>query len=226
MTDEGIVGQRLRLGQQAAAGLAATLMLALATPAAAQQADTLPFRAGQWGAEFTASDFSGVGALRFSSPRNAWLIDVQGRFMRQSGNTSSLSRFEVVTDADVMQVRLGWRRYGTVAPRVVRHAGVGVLSTYASSKQSPGAFSVTRPFSLDASRVEFSAGVFAEVGAQWLITSNLGLGATWSANLQAGRADIERFTASGIGEPERAKTGVNTLSVTLGALAIRGTVYF
>ena len=126
------MGQTLSLGQQAAAGLAATLMLALATPAGAQQADTLPFRAGQWGAEFTASNFS----------------------------------------------------------------------------------------------VEFSASVFAEVGAQWLISPNLWLGATWSANLQAGRAVIERFSASGIGEPERAQTGVNTLNATLGALAIRGTVYF
>ena len=95
------------------------------------------------------------------------------------------------------------------------------------SEQSTGAFSVSPPFSLDASRSDCSAGVFAEVGAQWLITPNLGLGATWSADVQAGAAHIERFSAViGANEPERSKTKVSTLRGSLGVFGIRGTVYF
>ncbi len=108
-------------------GLVAGLVLAVPSPSGAQQVDSLPFRDGQWGAEFTAADFSGVGALRFTSSRSAWLIDVQGRFTRQSGDSDSPSRSETVSDPDALQLRLGWRRYGTLAPRVVRHVGVGVL---------------------------------------------------------------------------------------------------
>ena len=207
-------------------GLVAGLVLAVPSPSGAQQVDSLPFRAGQWGAEFTASDFSGVGALRFTSSRSAWLIDVQGRFTRQSGDSDSPSRYEIVSDSDALQLRLGWRRYGTLAPRVVRHVGVGVLGRYASSEQSPGAFSISAPFSFESTRSDYSAGAFAEVGAQWLITSNLGLGAIWSANVQAGRANLERLSATGFSGPERTRTGVNTRSATLGAFAIRGTVYF
>ncbi len=207
-------------------GMVVALTFAISSPSGAQRVDSLPFRAGQWGAEFTASDFSGVGALRFTSSRSAWLIDVQGRFTRQSGDSDSPSRFEIVSDSDALQLRLGWRRYGTVAPRVVRHVGFGVLGGYRSSEQSPGAFSISAPFSFESTRSDYSAGVFAEAGAQWLITSNLGLGATWSANVQAGRADLERVSTTGINELERSKTAVHTLSATLGAFAIRGTVYF
>ncbi len=95
----------------------------------------------------------------------------------------------------------------------------------ASSEQGPGAFSISAPFSFESTRADYSAGAFAEVGAQWLITSNLGLGATWSANVQAGRANLERLSATGFGGPERTRTAVNTLSATLGASAIRGTMY-
>ncbi len=68
-------GVQHRAGAQVA--LIATLTLAMAAFAGAQQVDSLPFRAGQWAAEFTTANFSLVGALRFTSPSNAWLIDVQ-----------------------------------------------------------------------------------------------------------------------------------------------------
>ena len=100
----------IRESVSALVGLVATLILAMATPAGAQQVDSLPFRAGQWGAEFTAADFRGVGVLRFTSPRHAWLIDVQGRFTRQSGDADQIEKFEVVTDSDALQLRVGWRR--------------------------------------------------------------------------------------------------------------------
>jgi len=141
----------------------------MTTRSGAQQVDSLPFRAGQWGAEFTAADFRGVGVLRFTSPRHAWLIDVQGRFTRQSGDADQIERFEVVTDSDALQLRVGWRRYGMLAPRVVRHVGFGVLGRYASSEQGSGAFSISPPFWFDASRLDYSVGAFAEVGAQWLM---------------------------------------------------------
>lgn len=215
-----------RAGLQA--GLIASLLGAwgaVATPAWAQQADSLPFRAGQWGVEFTAADFSGVGALRFTSPRHAWLIDAQGQFVRQNGDTDQLSRFETLVDSDALQLRLGWRRYTAMAPRVVRHVSVGVLGRYASSEQNPSAFQISPPFAFQSTTTR-SGGVFAEVGAQWMITPNLGLGAAWSANAQFGETKIERLSAAAGAQPVREKSTVNTLSGSLGGLSIRGTVYF
>lgn len=208
------------------AALVSVAVATTASPLAAQQADTLPFRAGQWGAEFTAANFSGVGLLRFSNPHRAWLVDVQGQVTRQSGGTNSLSSFDVVSDSEALQLRLGRRFYAPVAPRVVRHVGVGVLGRYASQDARPGAFAVTAPFSYDESRTDFSGGVFAEVGAQWMITANLGLGAAWSANLQAGRRQVERISAAGNAPPERTQSSVNTWGASFGGLAIRGAVFF
>jgi hypothetical protein len=128
--------------------LVCTMMMVPMAPAAAQQADSLPFRKGQWGVEFNAGDFGGLGALRFSKPNTAWLIDVQGRFTREnngSDQTTTPGFFRLETDQDILQLRLGWRRYAPLVPRVVRHVGVGVLASRFSSKRPLRQSSMTRP---------------------------------------------------------------------------------
>jgi hypothetical protein len=72
---------------------------------------------------------------------------------------------------------------------------------------------------------DYAAGLFTEFGAQWLLTSNLGFGAAWTATLQGGRSEVERLTIPASGQIMRTTTGVNTISGSLGALAVRGTVY-
>lgn len=199
-------------------------------PAAAQQADSLPFRKGQWGAEFFAGDFSGIGALRFTKQNTAWLVDVQGRFIRESGNddnpsiTPGIVNYEI--DSDALQLRLGWRRYAPVAPRVVRHVGLGVLASRLSSEQRPVGFAISPPVAFDVSRQSYSAGVFGEIGAQWMITPNLGLGATWSASLTAGTTSTESFSAATFEGASRRKSTSNNIAGSLGGLGIRGAVFF
>lgn len=51
---------------------------------AAQSPDSLPFRKGQWGAEFNAGSFAGLGIMRFLSPRVALIGDVSGTVVRSS----------------------------------------------------------------------------------------------------------------------------------------------
>lgn len=208
-------------------GAAAALLFVTAPSLTAQTADSLPFRAGQWAAEFSAANFGGVGVLRFSDARRAWLADVQGRFTRQSGgNSDGGPEFPIVTDAEALQLRLGRRHYGVLAPRVVRQLTWGVVGSYGRSEQRPSAFFVSAPIQYESVRGDYAAGLFAELGAQWLITSNLGFGAAWTATLQAGRSEVERLTIPASGQIMRTTTGVNTISGSLGALAVRGTVYF
>jgi hypothetical protein len=192
----------------------------------AQTADSLPFRAGQWAAEFSAADFSGVGALWFTNPRRAWLVDVQGRFSRQSGNSDQPNDFLLVSDTDAFQLRLGRRSYGMLAPRVVRQVTLGLVGSYGTSDVRPAAHSDSASILFETSRTDYAAGIFAELGAQWMITPNLGFGAAWTATVQAGRSQEERLSARIPGGVLRTSTGVNTVNGSLGVLSLRGTVYF
>jgi hypothetical protein len=193
--------------------------------AAAQQADTLPFRKGQWGAEFAASNFAGIGVLRFTSPKNAWLLDVQGRIRRESGDNDDPSTPNIIRDDDFAQVRVGWRRYGVLAPRVVRHLGVGVLASRASADQQVGAFVVSVPFLPLQSHASTSIGAFAELGAQWMITPKLSLGASYMASVSGEWTSVKTtsFTPQG---STRSTRSVDGYSGVLGPLSIRAAVYF
>lgn len=208
------------------APLTAFALAMVASPLAAQQADTLPFRRGQWGAEFAVANFAGIGALRFTSPRSAWLLDVQGRIRRESGDTDDPTTVNVVSDSEYAQLRLGWRRYGVLAPRVVRHAGVGVLASRGANRQQVGAFAVSLPF---VPRLEKSAstslGAFAELGAQWMITPKLSLGASYMASISGEWTSVEStlFTTQG---GTRSTRSVDGYTAALGPLAIRAAVYF
>ncbi len=58
----------------------------------AQNPDSMTFRSGQWGAEFSlAGSFAGLGVQRFSTPTRAWVASVQGRLQDVSGDTDSLT---------------------------------------------------------------------------------------------------------------------------------------
>ncbi|MCC6245836.1 MAG: hypothetical protein IT353_23590 [Gemmatimonadaceae bacterium] len=197
-----------------------------AAPLAAQQSDSLPFRAGQWGAEFSAANFSGVGVLRFSNPRRAWLMDLQGSVTRQSGSSERMTNADVSTDSETAQFRLGRRAYKPLVSRVVRYVGGGLSARYASFDQYPTPFSVSPPLVYTPTRSQFEAGLFAEVGAQWMITPNLGLGAAWSADVHVGRAETSSLTLYSGLPPSNTKSTVNTISASLGALAIRGSIFF
>jgi hypothetical protein len=207
-------------------GLLAVAAAIIATPLAAQQSDSLTFRAGQWGAEFSAANFGGVGVLRFSTPRRAWLMDLQGRITRQGASSDRISDADVSSDSESAQFRLGRRAYKPVVSRVVRHVGGGLSARYVSIDQTPASFSVAPPLSYTPMRREFAVGLFAEIGAQWMITPNLGLGAAWTADVHVGRSEVSSLSLFSGLPPSSSKTTVSSISASLGALAIRGSIFF
>lgn len=69
--------------------------------AAAQQTtpvDSLPFRAGQWAAQFTASsEHRNAGLLRFRTPRKAWVFTADMNFGASSSGQSALDPVDDTT---------------------------------------------------------------------------------------------------------------------------------
>lgn len=57
----------------------------------AQGADSAMFHRGQWGADsIIGNGFFGAGALRFTSPDHAWLVDVGANYQNTSGTTNGV----------------------------------------------------------------------------------------------------------------------------------------
>jgi hypothetical protein len=92
----------------------------------AQAPDSAPFHHGQWGAEFhIANGFFGAGALHFSSPTHAILVDFSTAYSHSSvSGTAS-------TNAIGAAVDLGTRAYHPFGERLYRSA---FLSTTAGRR--------------------------------------------------------------------------------------------
>ena len=108
-------------------GLALAAALALPAAAHAQaRGGATPFRAGQWGAEFAASnDFQSLGMMRFFSARRALAFDAQLENMSSS--------------VDGSQAETGSTSYGlSVGYRMYRNVTSGVVNTRSASGWQPG----------------------------------------------------------------------------------------
>jgi len=182
--------------------LAAVLFTALsirASAAAAQTSDALAFRRGQWGTEFTVSSgFTAVGVLRFNSPTRALFINVSGLITHQ---TSSNTVAYPSGDTRRVDVRLGSRSYRALEPRVYRMVTLGLIANYTFSRLEHGTSRVTDEV--------FGGGVFGEIGATWLVTPHLGLGAKAEATLGYGH-----------------RRDGHALTLEVGTVRLAGQVYF
>jgi hypothetical protein len=155
----------------APAALAAQADTALASPGASPAAaDSLPFRAGQWGAEFGLDNgVFGLGALRFGSARSAWLLDAS---FSASWSEQEMSMSEDrETRSTFVGVRTGPRRYRPLGPDVASYAGAGVLGSYSWQDANGDDFRGR----------SWQAGLYAELGAAYFVTDRLSLGAQASA---------------------------------------------
>lgn len=181
--------------------LAAAFLVA-AAPAGAQQGDTtaVPFRPGQWGSQFSFDgQFVSAGFLRFRSPTAAWVLDGGLSIERVSVEDD-----EVADDRDVANdaffLQLGHRRYGPVAARVNSYRGFGVFgSAYRDEQPQFGG-----PQQLE--QTGGQAGAYAELGATWMVTPHLGLGAGAQVNASY-RWSEYRITAPFDGEQSQKATG-------------------
>ena len=181
-------------------------------------ADTIPFRRGQWALQFTAgSTFGSLGALRFASPRKAWLLDlrVDGGHSHDhvtipTGPTTdtTLDRFDSWANATL---RVGPRYYTARGTRLVSFAGVGVIggfTHYADGEEGGSAWE----------RNGWTAGVFGDLGATYLVSPRLGLGGT--ATLSAA---YSRWTSRGSGGARSRRWNYR---ITGPALSLVATLYF
>lgn len=138
-------------------------------------ADSTPFRRGQWAAQFGAGfNFSGLGALLFTSPTRAWLLDAR----LEAGHTND--RFTVSTatgDTTITDfnssgsviVRVGTRAYAPNGRQLVTFHTLGVSGGFlhGAGGRSSGGGSESNGW---------NAGVFGELGASYLFAPRLSIG--------------------------------------------------
>jgi len=180
----------------------------------AQSGDALPFRPQQWGVEFgVGGNFASAGVLRFQTAQRALLMDVQGNVTRVSPADES----DALMNASGA-VRLGVRRYRSIRPVVVGFSTFGASISAARTNEfasTPSGTSTDPAFLIKSTDV--GAGVFADLGATWMVAPNLSLGAVWTATLDYTRIKTERM--GGTGTSDR-------VWLRFGTVGVRGTLYF
>lgn len=196
--------------------IAAAITLSSA-PLHAQVPDSTPFRAGQWGAEFTVSG-NALGILRFASPTTAWIGQVQVSLESTDTDNDSpppepgfpFSPAVQTFDAREIEARFGKRWYRPLVADVLQHFTFGALASTDRQEQQVD----ENPSRVQATN---SVGLFADFGAQWMVTKNLSLGAQFGLSAGVARSNVEE--------------GSNELTVTntafaLGPVGIRAALYF
>ena len=199
-----------------------------------ESTDSLPFRKGQWGAEFAGSEYASVGVLRFISPRRAFVFDVGGGLGRWDRSRQYTSRDSLVfAEPDVnsqsgsrsLRVRLGHRWYRSVHPRIAQFATAGAFSSHSHTTEKQATVPTPqRPARSSAQSFTrgWGAGVFGGVGASWLLTSQLALGASWEANGGYTRSTTES-SQSGISGLRNTGSGYQ---FSFGSAALRLNLFF
>jgi hypothetical protein len=199
---------RLRLSHPIAGALLAAAVMLGSAPLHAQATDSTSFRAGQWGAEFTVNG-NALGILRFSSPTSAWIGQLRGSW--ESTDAGNDPR-PFVQDLNVraIEVQFGKRWYRPLVGDVLQHVTLGALASNARQE---------RRLNDNTGEVQGTnaVGLFVDVGAQWMVTKNLSLGAQYGLGARVSRAKIDEAS------PEITIT--NTL-LTLGPVGIRAALFF
>ena len=182
-------------------------VLFLPNVAGAQSADSAAFHGRQWGTEFNiGGGFAAAGMIRFSSPTRALIANV-GTDLSHSSSTYAGN---ANSGSDVgMNLRLGARAYHAVGSRVYRLTTVGLSLNYTWQQTTQGG-------SRFASQ-GIGAGVFGDIGATWLVTPHLGLGARF-----AGTVMYNHYRSTEPGSTARA----NQVRASVGSIALVGQFYF
>jgi len=142
------------------------------------QDDSSAFHAGQWAMQFGGgANLFSLGALKFTSPRSAMLVDVDFYTVIVNGHRTDFSG-TVESDDKTTQfnLRLGKRSYRTPRGRIV---------SFHSLAFEAGYFGRLLDFQFGRERIrQWNAGLYWEVGAAYRVTPSLSLGG--SASVSAG----------------------------------------
>ena len=167
-------------------------------------ADSLPFRAGQWGAEFAINDGTiGLGVLRFRSTRKAWLLDAT--VSASWAETESPSLGEYSSSGVFVRFRAGPRRYRPIATGTAAYVGMGLTGAYGWATNG------------DVRSTVWDAGVFGELGGAYFVTRRLSLGAQVELNATFSHARQSASSYSAAARDRRASIGVRPVRI-VGAL--------
>jgi hypothetical protein len=148
--------------------LAAALVLPASLHAQRAAASGTPFRAGQWGAEFSVTDdFQSLGMMRFFNPRRALAFDVQ-----LENESSSVEGSQAETGSTAYGLSAAYRMYKNVSSGVVGYVSGGLLVNSISNENTTGGGVTTETNTK-------GYGPFAEIGASYFVTPHLSLGATY-----------------------------------------------
>ncbi len=210
-------------------GLVALAMLSGMLPLAATRAhaqtqaqavDSIVFRAGQWGAEFSlgsgALNSTGAGVLRFTSARRALVLDVNGQLSRDTGDGDAKQT------QSGLRVRLGTRWYRSLSRNVLQSLTVGVLASH--DRREWRSSNLIQAPAANTRSTFTGGGAFAELGGSWMITPQLSLGAAWQGSVQYARGT--QRTVSGnptFTAPSERTTSINA---SLGGVVLRAGVFF
>jgi hypothetical protein len=177
---------------------------ALLAPAAlAQSPDSVAFHRGQWGTEFTiGSGFVAAGLLHFSTPARALLVDVGVNYVHDAIRSDGPTQTE---DSYGASLRLGTRTYRSVERRLYRMVTLGITASY--DRETVTANTVSHSVG------QYGLGVFGDIGATWLVTPHLGIGAKLGATLA-----YSHGTSTG--------TRTDQLHLSVGYLTLAGQLYF
>lgn len=138
-----------------------------------------PFRAGQWAAQFTGGSFSSLGVVKFRSATRALVLDVHVGAVHQEQFTNDT--VDIVNSNVSIDVRVGRRSYRSVTEKVVAQHSLGLAVGFDHNVS-------TNPFLGSTTSNAWQAGPFGELGAVYLITPHIGVGATGSASVTYGRS--------------------------------------
>ena len=172
--------------------------------------DSLPFRAGQWGAEFFLRDGTGVTALRFRDADRAWIGTVSGELQRSDAERSEQRRH-------VATLQFGHRWYQPSARRAVAPFwGLGLGAIVFSDRREVRVGSEgSSPAISDDSSVSLGEG--GSTRAEGGRAPRLAVGAAWRVGASG------RRTGTGRGSATPAST---IYSVRANPVALRATLYF
>jgi outer membrane protein with beta-barrel domain len=147
--------------------LAAVFILP-ATLHAQRNAPSVPFRSGQWGAEFSASnDFQSLGMMRFFSPRRALAFDAN-----LDNTSTSIDGSDAETSNTSYGLSVGYRMYRPLTSGVVGHLTGGLRVNSSST-------SITNGAGVTTDNNTRGYGPFGEIGASYFVTPHLSLGAAY-----------------------------------------------
>ena len=152
------------------------------------------------------TSFSTVGVLRFSTLTRAWVLDASANYSHQTATATAVP--DQSANSVGLSARLGPRWYHAEYERVVRFVGVGITGSYFGNSQTANS----------ADRGEsWSAGVYGELGLQYLFTPHLALGV---------RGSVLASRYSNYNTQNGTTSRLTSYSLSLGSPQVIGAFYF